>query len=42
MIRSIRKNYNSPVTLGQKKELKQLEKQEHQIRKESQKLSQRF
>ena len=42
MIRSIRKNYNSPVTLGQKKELKQLEKQEHQIRKETQKLSQQF
>ena len=42
MIRSIRKNYNSPVTLGQKKELKQLEKQEHQIRKESQELSQQF
>ena len=42
MIRSIRKNYNSPVTLEQKKELKQLEEQEHQIRKESQELSQRF
>ena len=42
MIRSIRKNYNSPVTLGQKEELKQLEKQEYQIRKETQKLSQRF
>jgi len=42
MIRSIRKNYNSPVTLEQKKELKQLEKQEHQIRKETHKLSQRF
>ena len=42
MIRSIRKNYNSPVTLEQKKELKQLEEQEHQIRKETQELSQRF
>ena len=42
MIRSIRKNYNSSITMEQKKELKQMEKQEYEIRKESQKLSQSF
>ena len=42
MIRSIRKNYNSSITMNQKKELKQMEQKESQLRKESQKLSERF
>ncbi|HIF03302.1 MAG TPA: hypothetical protein EYQ84_08445 [Nitrospinaceae bacterium] len=42
MIRSIKKNYNSSITMDQKKELKKMEKQEYEIRKESQKLSQSF
>ena len=42
MIRSIKKNYASSITRDQKKELKQMEKQEYQLRKESQKLSQQF
>ena len=42
MVRSIRKNYNSSITMDQKKELKQMEQKESQLRKESQKLSERF
>ncbi len=42
MMRSIRKNYNSSITMDQKKELKQMEKKESQLRKESQKLSKNF
>ena len=42
MVRSIRKNYNSSITMNQKKELKRMEQKENQLRKESQKLSERF
>ncbi|MBT6601999.1 MAG: hypothetical protein HOB32_10175 [Nitrospina sp.] len=42
MVRSIRKNYSSSITRNQKKELKQMGKQEQQLQQEVQKLSKQF